>query len=107
MSLPVNLDFDLDSLKIRAIHGSPQSFFDYMYPDTPADKIGPWLADLTCDYLFAGHTHVPMIMKQPKLTVLNPGSVGQPRDRDWRASCMRLRHGDPQAGDHQARIRHR
>jgi diadenosine tetraphosphatase ApaH/serine/threonine PP2A family protein phosphatase len=29
-----------------------------------------------------------MIRKQPNLTILNPGSVGLPRDRDWRASCM-------------------
>lgn len=90
MSLPVYRDFTFDGLEVRAIHGSPQSFFDYIYPDTPVDKIGPWLADLTCDYLLAGHTHVPMIRKQPNLTILNPGSAGQPRDRDWRASCMLL-----------------
>lgn len=88
MSLPVNLDVTFDGLAVKAIHGSPQSFFDYIYPDTPADKIGAWLGDLTCDFLFAGHTHVPMIMKQPRLTILNPGSVGQPRDGDRRASCM-------------------
>ena len=66
MSLPVYLDFTFDGLKVRAIHGSPQSFFDYIYPDTPADKIGPWLDDISCDYLLAGHTHVPMIMKLAK-----------------------------------------
>ena len=88
MSLPTYIDFAFDGLKIRAIHGSPQSFFDYIYPDTPDDVIAPWLADLTCDYLLASHTHVPMIRKLSKLAILNPGSAGQPRDGDWRASYM-------------------
>jgi protein phosphatase len=88
LSLPVNLDFNFDGLKARAIHGSPESFFDYIYPDTPVEKVEQWLAGVSCDFLLAGHTHVPMIRKLSRLTMLNPGSVGQPRDGDWRASCM-------------------
>jgi len=87
-SLPLSLDFTFDALKIRAIHGSPESFFDYIYPDTPVEKAEQWLAGVSCDFLLAGHTHVPMIRKLSKLTMLNPGSVGQPRDSDWRTSCM-------------------
>jgi predicted phosphodiesterase len=59
-----------------------------MYPDTPTVKIENWLEGVRCDYLVAGHTHVPMIRKLTGLTMFNPGSVGQPRDGDWRASCM-------------------
>ncbi|OPY29599.1 MAG: phosphodiesterase [Methanocella sp. PtaU1.Bin125] len=88
LSLPTGLDFAFDGLKIRAIHGSPLSFFDYIYPDTPADKVEQWLKGTECDYLIAGHTHVPMIRKIAGMTMLNPGSAGQPRDGDWRASCM-------------------
>ncbi len=87
-SLPMSRDFDFDTLKVRAIHGSPQSFFDYIYPDVPADKVEQMLRDMDCDFLLAGHTHVPMIRKFSRLTMLNPGSAGQPRDGDWRASCM-------------------
>lgn len=71
----------------RAIHGSPESFFDYIYPDTPSEKVEQWLSGVSCDFLLAGHTHAPMIRKLSKFTMLNPGSVGQPRDGDWRASC--------------------
>jgi putative phosphoesterase len=88
MSLPTSLDFTFDSMNIRAIHGSPESFFDYIYPDTPSEKVEKMLENISCDYLFAGHTHVPMSRKFSRLTMLNPGSVGQPRDYDWRASCM-------------------
>ena len=87
-SLPLSLDFNFDNLKIKAIHGSPNSFFDYIYPDTPAENVESLTEGLSCDYLFAGHTHVPMIRKTDRFTLLNPGSAGQPRDKDWRASCM-------------------
>jgi protein phosphatase len=88
MSLPTNLDFTFDHLKVRAIHGSPESFFDYIYPDTPSEKVEQWLEKVSCDFLLAGHTHVPMVRELSKLTLLNPGSIGQPRDNDRRASCM-------------------
>ena len=43
MSLPLSLDFTFDALKVRAIHGSPKSFFEYIYPDTPAEQVEQWL----------------------------------------------------------------
>ena len=88
MSLPLSLDFDFDNLKIKAVHGSPKSFFNYMYPDTPSDTIGTMTEGAACDYMLAGHTHVPMIRATGRFTILNPGSVGQPRDGNWMASCM-------------------
>ncbi len=88
LSLPLNLDLTFDGLKVRAMHGSPNSFFDYIYPDTPSEQVEEWLQGVSCDYLLAGHTHVPMIRQLSRLTMLNPGSVGQPRDGDWRTSCM-------------------
>lgn len=87
-SLPAGIDMEIDGLKFTAVHGSPESFFDYMYPDTPSAKIESMTEGLSCNYLLAGHTHVPMVMKAGMLMLLNPGSVGQPRDGDWRASCM-------------------
>jgi putative phosphoesterase len=32
------------------------------------------------DILFVGHTHIPMVTQFQRTLVLNPGSVGQPRD---------------------------
>lgn len=88
LSLPLTIDLDVGGIKIKAIHGSPKSFFDYLYPDTPPDQVESLTADISCEYLLAGHTHVPMVLKTSRLTLLNPGSAGQPRDGDWRASCM-------------------
>ena len=36
--------------------------------------------------LLLGHTHIPFIDKSENRLIINPGSVGQPRDKDPRAS---------------------
>ena len=45
-------------------------------------------------FMFNGHTHIPMIYKGTGIAgdtiIVNPGSVGQPRDRDPRASACIL-----------------
>ena len=38
------------------------------------------------DFLFFGHTHWPLLKQISKTTVVNPGSVGQPKDGDSRAA---------------------
>ena len=41
--------------------------------------------------IILGHTHIPMNKKLPnKMKILNPGSVGQPRDKTCGASWMVL-----------------
>jgi protein phosphatase len=42
--------------------------------------------DKSIDMLIWGHTHYPVITKLNGVLLINPGSVGQPRDGDWRAS---------------------
>jgi putative phosphoesterase len=37
------------------------------------------------DFLFFGHTHWPLLKRIGKTTLVNPGSVGQPKDGDTRA----------------------
>lgn len=86
--LPLKLDLEVDGIKLMFTHGSPGSFFEYINPDTPAEKLEEYTAGVNADYLIVGHTHKPAILKTSKTIILNPGSVGQPRDRDWRTSCM-------------------
>ena len=38
------------------------------------------------DYLFFGHTHWPSVTRSGKTLVINPGSVGQPKDGNSRAA---------------------
>ncbi len=86
--MPTKYELELDGIKFMFAHGSPVSFFDYINPDITPEKLGEYTSGVTADFLAVGHTHKPAVIKAPNVTVLNPGSVGQPRDSDWRASCM-------------------
>ncbi len=89
-SLPPSVGKEVDGIKIMLTHGSPKSFFDYIFPDTPAGRLEELTEGVSSEYLAVGHTHKPAILRMRGVTILNPGSVGQPRDGDTRASCMVL-----------------
>jgi predicted phosphodiesterase len=62
-------------------HGSPWSLNTYIYPNFKK-KIRNSLMKYRANYIFLGHTHIPMNIKIDKITsVVNPGSVGQPRNK--------------------------
>jgi putative phosphoesterase len=86
--LPTLVEKEIGGVKMALAHGSPKSFFDYIYPDTPEERLREMTEGLSCEYLAVGHTHKPCVLGTNKMAILNPGSVGQPRDGDTRASCM-------------------
>jgi diadenosine tetraphosphatase ApaH/serine/threonine PP2A family protein phosphatase len=68
-------------------HGSPDDrLWEYVDPLTHSDLFGHYLDRLGVRVIGLGHTHVPYVWEEGGRTVFNPGSVGQPRDGDWRAS---------------------
>lgn len=46
------------------------------------------------DFLLAGHTHLPMVHRIGRTTIVNPGSVGQPKNGDPRACYALWRDGE-------------
>jgi len=76
-ALPVELRFRFGVTDLVVRHASPWDEETYLYPDSPR------LAELFLPegqiHLF-GHTHRPLWRKTGLGWVLNPGSVGQPRD---------------------------
>ena len=66
---------------MRLVHGHPDDPDHYTRPD----EFGPHLLGEE-DVLVLGHTHVQHYEVYDEGVVLNPGSVGQPRDRDPRAA---------------------
>ena len=63
------------------LHGGPEDPLDqYIYSVSRA-TIPPQV-----DFLFCGHTHVQIVAEFGGRTFCNPGSVGQPRDGDWRSA---------------------
>jgi diadenosine tetraphosphatase ApaH/serine/threonine PP2A family protein phosphatase len=92
---------------LHFVHGSPRDpVNEYLF----GDDVGFWdqrkyteIFGAFEKLLFAGHTHVPCVITESakylvpsdfdgvyrttgEKTIVNVGSVGQPRDRDWRAS---------------------
>ncbi len=72
-----------------AFHGSPRDpLLEYVYPDYPEETLKNFLGE--SKILILGHTHVPFERHYKEGMVLNPGSVGQPRDGSPLASYALL-----------------
>ena len=66
-------------------HGSPRDDVEYIFEE----EAEPELLRLSgTRLLILGHTHVPFVHRSKEGTIVNPGSVGQPRDGDPRACYM-------------------
>ena len=79
-SLPQEINFNSENAAMRVVHGTPDDPLEgRLYPDRPRADL-PWLPKHG-EVLVLGHTHYPMIVKTALGGLLiNPGSVGQPRD---------------------------
>jgi predicted phosphodiesterase len=96
---------EVDETGIRIVHGSPDKpeYFNYIFTLVEA---GPALKSFEEDICFVGHSHIPRAFYYRKKTkiygditgdkfyiedglryIINPGGVGQPRDRDTRAAA--------------------
>ncbi|MDG6939678.1 MAG: metallophosphoesterase family protein [Nitrososphaerota archaeon] len=94
-SLPLRQFVDLDGCRVMLVHGSPEEpLREYVYPQTHEHLFDYYLTKYSVDVVAMGHTHVPFASKAEKGLVFNPGSVGQPRDGDPRASYSVLEVGD-------------
>ena len=83
--LPLSRTLTCDGLSVRLCHGTPADPAEgRYYPDDGTDYA--WFPGKG-EVLLLGHTHYPL-QRWTKAggLVINPGSVGQPRDGDARAS---------------------
>jgi putative phosphoesterase len=86
-SLPHPLDLVIDGCRILLCHGSPWNNDQYIYPDAQTELLSR-CAVQEFDLVVLGHTHHPMQHKIGNTLVVNPGSVGQPRNRQPGAQWM-------------------
>lgn len=78
--LPPLLEIVDFSCSILLSHGSPYSVDEYVYPDADMVEL---ISSLPYQpkVLVMGHTHYPFVKIVGDCLVVNPGSVGQPRNR--------------------------
>ncbi len=74
---------NLQGVRIMLVHGSPKDPDEYIYPE---DVESDLLKVDDCDILVLGHTHIQFKKEYPEGIIVNPGSVGQPRDGDPQAA---------------------
>ena len=92
-NLPTCLSATCDGAVYMLVHGSPQDHLcGTLHPRTdPADLRH---AAAACeDGVISGHTHVAMVMNIDGKWIVNAGTIGQPRDGDYRAQCLILQDG--------------
>jgi putative phosphoesterase len=84
------LEIEEQGVKFYLTHASPKDYLsDYIYPEDSKKRKESLLEMIGINHiLLVGHTHIPFIYQSEdsNKVIFNPGSVGQPRDNDPRAS---------------------
>ncbi len=82
--LPVTQMVTLEETRYFLVHATPRDPLDeYAPPDV--EFWSRRLQNVDADVVCVGHTHQPYVLEVGSKLVINPGSVGQPRDGDPRA----------------------
>jgi len=83
--LPVTKLLTLEDTRYFLVHATPRDPLDE-YAIADVDFWAKRLEGVEANVICVGHTHYPYILEVGDKLVVNPGSVGQPRDGDPRAS---------------------
>jgi putative phosphoesterase len=87
-ALPYEHRADIDGCRLLMTHGSPwEPHGDYLRAH---DDRWRRADDLGCDIVITGHTHEPMVATFGSTLVVNPGSIGEPRQRDDRRATYAI-----------------
>lgn len=77
-SLPIYREVRIAQTQFYLVHATPT---DPLYGYCPQNS-SSWSEQAGCvdaDVLVVGHTHTPFVRQEGKTTILNPGSLGQPK----------------------------
>jgi putative phosphoesterase len=92
--MPLEERFKLGGYEFYMTHASPSdNLFKYITPETGEEELKGEIAGIGADFILLGHSHLPMIKKIEGKTVINPGSIGQPRDGIAKVSYAVIEEG--------------
>jgi putative phosphoesterase len=86
--------FDGNGKRVLLVHGSPRKLNEYLFEDRALSSFERIAATSNADIIVFGHTHKPYVKEVDGVMFLNVGSVGKPKDGDWRACYAILETGD-------------
>ncbi len=90
--LPASQFLTLDGASFCLVHATPRDPLDE-YLSADADAWRDRLVGIDARFVCVGHTHLPFVLDLGNQIVINPGSVGQPRDGDHRAAYAVIEDG--------------
>ncbi len=94
LHLPQSASVCVDGTSYHLVHGSPQNpLAGGLKPSSDPEHLEEAVEHVDADVIVCAHTHMPMILPVGGKTIVNLGTVGQPRDGDFRAQCMVLEDG--------------
>lgn len=83
-ALPVSTEVSIADVTFHMSHGGLGTTNTYIYPDAAASVLEANYS--RCSFTIFGHTHYPFVHHRDGQVMVNPGSVGQARDRGGSAS---------------------
>lgn len=86
-SNPREISFEFGGKRFYAVHASPIDPLHRYLPNPLTEEVlAKEVETVDADVILMGHTHLPSIFHIQGKTVINPGSAGQPKQGDPRAS---------------------
>ena len=76
-SLPTELNYEFNGVKLKFTHGSPNAINEYLFENGTNTK--NVMESLDSDILVCAHTHIPSFKKFENKTYINVGSIGKPK----------------------------
>jgi len=76
--------------RLLLVHGSPRRMNEYLFEDRPLSSFQRLAAASNADVIVFGHTHRPYTKLVDGVRFVNAGSVGKPKDGDWRTGYVIL-----------------
>jgi len=76
--LPLHRVVERDGKKFYLCHAAPSDPL-YSYCGENSERWPQEVQEIEADYLLVGHTHIPFMRKLDRITIVNPGSLGQPK----------------------------
>jgi predicted phosphodiesterase len=93
-TLVTGIRFEADDARVLLVHGSPRRINEYLFEDRPISSFQRLAASSNADIVVFGHTHKPYARRVDDVLFVNAGSVGKPKDGDWRACYIVLDPSD-------------
>lgn len=80
-AMPLTQSFKWEGREVLMVHASPKDpLYGYVMPAITDNQLEKLVQAVAAEVIILGHSHFPMLRRVGEKWVLNPGSLGQPRD---------------------------